>query len=529
MRATTVGVVLENAATRDKAFLHNGDETTTFAAFDELTDRVATGLLARGVAHGDRIALLGLNTPQWLAVFFAAARIGAIVVPLNVRYRESELSYMLGQSGARTVISVDTAGGFDFAAFFEGFREQAPGVTDHVFFGDGFAGSGTFDELTAAPPAPSALADARRSVTPDDPLMILYTSGTTGRPKGAVITHRGILASASAQAAHFGTDDADVLLGHLPFNHVGGLTCTIMAALVSGAAVALLPAFSPDGALRAIERHRVTFLSAVPTMFVLMLGHETFASRDLSSVRTCVAGGSNVEPALVEAIRRGFPQASLHGLYGLSESSGACVLSPLDDPPETVSRTLGRVIGDFEARVTGPDGAALPPGETGELHIRGACVAAGYWDMPEETAEVFHRDGWLATGDVVRMEPDGHLVLCGRKKEMYLQGGFNVYPVEIENLLTAHPKVALAAGIGVPDEVLGEVGRFYVVPRQDGEPPTAEELTAYCRDRLAGYKVPRQFVITTEVPLTPVGKIHKSLLKERYLAGERRTPSPRRA
>ncbi|XVQ14874.1 class I adenylate-forming enzyme family protein [Spirillospora sp. CA-255316] len=519
MRATTVGAALEGAAARDGAFLHDGGGTVTFAAFDELTDRVAAGLLARGVRRGDRVGLLGLNTPQWLAAFFGAARIGAVVVPLNVRYREEELSYMLGQSGARTVISAGAAAGFDFADFFDGFRKRLPGVSDYVFFGEGFAGGGSFDELAATAPGGAALAEARAAVDPADPLMILYTSGTTGRPKGAVITHRGILASASAQAEHFGTGQDDVLLGHLPFNHVGGITCTVMAALVSGASVALLPAFGPEAALDAVERHRVTFLGAVPTMFVLMLGHESFARHDLSSVRICTAGGSNVEPALGEAIRRGFPQASLYGLYGLSESSGACVLSRTDDPPETVARTLGVVIGDFEARVTGPDGAVLPPGETGELQIRGDCVAAGYWDMPEETAEVFSPDGWLATGDMAEMEPDGHLVLRGRKKEMYIQGGFNVYPVEIENLLAAHPKVAMAAGIGVPDEVLGEVGRFYVVPDQGAEPPTEEELADYCRERLADYKVPRQFVITAEVPLTPVGKIHKALLKERHLAG----------
>jgi acyl-CoA synthetase (AMP-forming)/AMP-acid ligase II len=515
MRATTVGAALEDATARRKAFLYDGDDTIGFTEFDELTDRVAGGLLARGIRRGDRIGLLGLNTPQWLAAFFGAARIGAIVVPLNVRYREQELSHMLGQSGARMVICLDATPDFDFAAFFKMFRSQVPEVRDYVFFGTGFAGSASFDELAATPVDPAALAAAREAVAPEDPLAILYTSGTTGRPKGAVITHRSILASACAQVGHSAIGEADVLLGHLPFNHVGGITCTIMAALVSGAAVALLPAFGPAAALRAIERHRVTFLGAVPTMYVLMLGREDFGDHDVSSVRICTAGGSNVEPALAAAIRRGFPGASLYGLYGLSEASGACVLSRPGDDPETVSRTLGVLIGDFEARVTGLDGSDLPPGETGELQVRGGCVAAGYWDMPEETSEVFLPDGWLATGDMVAMEPDGHLVLRGRKKEMYIQGGFNVYPVEIENVLATHPKVAMAAGIGVPDDVLGEVGRLYVVPRPGADPPTAEELTAYCRDRLADYKVPRQFVITTDVPLTPVGKIHKALLKDR--------------
>ncbi|PRX01275.1 UNVERIFIED_ORG: fatty-acyl-CoA synthase [Actinomadura viridilutea] len=517
MGATTVGSALADAAARGGVFLRDGDDAVTFEEFDGLVDRVAAGLLARGIRRGDRIGLLGLNTPQWLAAFFGAARIGAVIVPLNVRYRERELSYMLGQSGARMVICLDATPDFDFAAFLDGFRSQLPGVRDYVFFGKGFAGSTAFDELAATPPD-AALSAARDEVAPDDPLLILYTSGTTGRPKGAVITHRSILASASAQAEHLGLGAGDVQLGHLPFNHVGGITCTVMTALVSGGSVALVPAFGPDASLRALERHRVTVLAAVPTMYVLMLGHGDFADRDVSSVRVCIAGGSNLEPALADRIRRGFPKASLCGLYGLSESSGACVLSRRDDTPETVTRTLGVPIGDFEARVVGRDGAVLPPGEAGELQIRGGCVAAGYWEMPEETAEAFLPDGWLATGDMVEMEPSGHLVLRGRKKEMYIQGGFNVYPVEIENVLTAHPKVAMAAGIGVPDDVLGEVGRFYVVPRPDVEPPTAEELTEYCRERLADYKVPRQFVITTDVPLTPVGKIHKALLKERYLA-----------
>ncbi|TNY37185.1 long-chain fatty acid--CoA ligase [Thermomonospora catenispora] len=509
----TIGTALAEAARQDRVFLREGDREITYAEFAETAERVAAGLAARGVRRGDRIGLMGLNTPQWLAAFFGAARLGAVIVTLNVRYRERELSHMLGQSGARMVICPAEAGGFDFAAFFAGFREQVPDVTDHVFFGAAPDWAISFEELTAAEGrAPQEAASA------DDPLMILYTSGTTGRPKGAVITHRGILASARAQAEHCGMTRDDVLLGHLPFNHVGGITCTVLAALVSGASVALLPAFSPDGALRAIERHRVTWLNAVPTMYVMMLGHESFAERDTSSVRICTAGGSNLEPALAEEIRRAFPKARLFGLYGLSETSGACVLSRPDDDPETVSRTLGVVIGDFRARVVGPDGAELPAGETGELQIRGDCVAAGYWDMPEETAETFGADGWLATGDMAEMEPDGHLVLRGRKKEMYVCGGFNVYPVEIENVLAAHPKVAMAAGFGVPDPVHGEVGRFYVVPRRGVEPPTERELTEYCRERLADYKVPRQFVITEEVPLTPVGKIHKVALRERDLS-----------
>lgn len=523
MRTSTVAAALEDAASIDRVFLNHGDEEFTYRQVDAAADRFASALLARGIGRGDRIGLYAPNSPEWLITFFAAAKIGAIVVTLSVRYREREFDHMVGQSGARTLVGIARTPDFDFTTFFDGFREKLPGVERYVFIGDGaggFSGSESFADLLGtsvdAPTDNGSLAVARSRVTPDDPLLILYTSGTTGNPKGAVITHRSLLAAARAQVDHCGITGDDVVLGHLPFNHVAGITCTITTALVTRGRVPLVPAFSPDAALRAIERHRVTVLGGVPTMFTLMAKQMAEGSYDVSAVRNCTVGGSNVEPALCEAVTRGFPGARLYGLYGLSETSGACVLTRPDDDPATVGRTLGVAIGDFEARVVGLDGTVQPPGNTGELQVRGDCVARGYWNMDEETVRVFLPGGWLATGDMVTAEPDGHFVLEGRKKEMYIQGGFNVYPVETENILTTHPGVAMAAGIGIPDEVLGEVGRFYIVPR-DGRTPTTEELTAYCQERLADYKVPRQFVFTDTLPLTPVGKVRKATLKEAYL------------
>ena len=324
--------------------------------------------------------------------------------------------------------------------------------------------------------------------------------------------------SARAQAVHIGARPEDVVIGSLPLNHVGGITCGVATMLVAGGSVALVPYFRPDLVVEAVRRHRVTIFAGVPTMYHMVFGYPGFSPADFSSVRLCIVGGSSVEPRLATQIANTFPWAQLINLYGLSESSGACIMSPLGEPVDKVATSIGVPIGDFRVKVVDNERRDVPAGETGELVIYGDCVAKGYYGLPEATRETFGADGALYTGDMGYLEPDGHVVLRGRKKEMYVQGGFNVYPVEIENLLMKHPKVAMVAGIGVPDPVFGEVGRFYVVPRP-GAQLTAEELLAYCRENLADYKVPRQFVFVDELPLTPAGKIHKALLRQWYEEG----------
>jgi acyl-CoA synthetase (AMP-forming)/AMP-acid ligase II len=506
---TDLSAVLRSAARRapDDAFLLGEGETVRFAELDARADRCAAGLAARGISSGDRVAVAGLNTADWLTLFFGATRLGAAVVTLNVRYRETELEYMLGHSGARLAVTPAELGGFDHEAMYAALRPRLPALEQVVWFGDD--GPDGFDALVsgggAVPAAP---------LTEDTPAVVLYTSGTTGRPKGAVLTHGSLLASARAQGERQGTGPGDVLVATLPFNHVGGLTCTVLHALLAGARVALIPVFSPGAALAAGARHGATILLGVPTMYVLMLAELAKTEYDLSTVRIAVVGGSNVDPPLARAMAQALPGARVQNLYGLSETSGACVISAVDDDLQTVCETLGTPLSGVGVRVVDPvTGAEVPDGQDGELQVRGPGIAAGYWQMPAETAEAF-RDGWLATGDMVTRRPDGHLVLRGRRKEMFLQGGFNVYPVEVENVLAAHPGVALAAGIGVPDPVLGEVGMYFVVPKDPVAPPTAGELTAWCRERLADYKVPRRFEIRAELPTTPAGKIAKAQLRQ---------------
>ena len=515
---TTLPQALQAAADSDggKVFLHcqseRGPVAVTFADLEERSRAVAAGFLARGIRPGDRIALAAPNQAEWLDVFFGAVRIGAVVVTLNVRYRESELEYMLNQSGARLVITSASAGGTDLAALYAGLGDRIPGVEKVLFLGGEAPGTG-YASLPGDPMPAVGLAEMEAALTPGQPAMILYTSGTTGRPKGAVLTHGSLLGAAAAQVAHLETTPDDVYVGVLPLNHVGGITCTVTSALLTGSTVALEPAFSPRGMLAAIAAHRVTVAAGVPTMWTLMLADETFATTDTSSVRLAVIGGSNADPTLCEAITRSFPGARLRNLYGLSEVSGACVISAADDDLGTVSRSIGVPLPGVRARVMDLSGHEAAPGREGELHIASPGAAAGYWEMPEESAQTFLPGGWVATGDMAVIDTDGHVVLRGRRKEMFVQGGYNVYPVEVENLLASHPAVAMVAGIGVPDAVLGEVGRYYVVTRA-GHSVSAAELTEFCRTRLADYKVPRQFVFASDLPMTPAGKIAKSALRD---------------
>lgn len=489
----------------------SGPTELSYAELERRSRLVATGLRRRGIRPGDRIAIAAPNQAEWLELFFGATRIGAIVVTLNVRYRQHELDYMLEHSGARMVVTASSDGETDLTQFYRDIDQRIPTVEHVLFLGSGPA---RYAELLGDEPDTETI-ELENDVRPEAPAVILYTSGTTGRPKGATLTHSSIVGAARAQVEHLGTTTDDLYVGVMPLNHVGGITCTITAAMATRSTVVLQPGFSPGQTLEAIATNGATLFAGVPTMWNLMLAHESFGQHDTSSLRTAIIGGANAEPELCAAISRSFPHARLRNLYGLSEVSGACVLSADEDELPVVARTLGVPLPGVDIRVVDPEGAAVRPGEDGELLVRSPGTARGYWNDADESARTFLPDGWVATGDMVSVEPDGHIVMRGRRKEMYVQGGYNVYPVEVENVLTAHPAVAMAAGIGVPDQVLGEVGRFYIVCRP-GTSSTAEELIEYCQQRLADYKIPRQITFVDELPLTPAGKIAKSTLRDTY-------------
>lgn len=505
--------------TPQKVFIHEGEDQLTYEAFDEVTDEVADQFLQTGLKRGDHIGLLATNQMEWLITFFAATKIGLGVIALSPRYRDSELTYMLNHSEAKALVSIDQLGGFDFASYFEENQQDYPSLEHYFFIGNGFSGSTAYSDLMHRPVQnKERLRKAKKEVNVDDLAVMIYTSGTTGKPKGVMITHESILASAKAQMEHFQVTEDDLAVGSLPFNHVGGITCTVMVALVSKSTIALVPIFDPTHVLEVIETYEATILGAVPTMYMMLLTTEDIAAYNLHSIRLAIAGGSNVEPKLVQQINHLLPNATLVNLYGLSESSGACILSKLTDQTEKVARTIGVPIGDFEVKVVNEEKQSVSRGELGELLIKGDCVAKGYYRDEEKTKAAFLQDGWLHTGDAVTLEDDGYIVYKGRMNEMFIQGGFNIFPVEVENVLTAHPEVAYAAGIGVPDDFMGEIGRYYIVK---SDPSLTEDaLLTYCANHLADYKVPRQIVFVDSLPMTPAGKIQKALLKQDYLASK---------
>lgn len=512
----TIHSVLRNAVQKypNKIFLYEGNRSLTFQQLDEVTDRLANALINQGIKKGDHIGLLALNQLEWLMTFFAATKIGVGVVALSPRYRESELIYMLNQSEAKAVISINQFADFNYSDMFHKLMPKLNTVEKYIFIGAGFEGSISFQSLLDYD-ADELIIEGEH-IDKDDLAIMIFTSGTTGKPKGVMITHGSIIASAQAQADHFEIDENDVFVGSVPLNHVGGITCTIMASLLTCSSVVLVPFFNPKLVLSTIEDYQVTIFAGVPTMYLMVLNEESINEVNFDSVRLAIVGGSNLEPELANKISSIIPNAQFVNLYGLSESSGACVLSKLTDSLEKVQTTIGVPIGNFEVKVVDQDRNPLPIGEPGELAIRGDCVAKGYYRFKEKTKETFTSDGWLYTGDIVSIDKDGYLSYKGRVHEMFIQGGFNVYPVEVENILTTHPHIQLAAGFGIPDEFLGEVGLYYIVP-QPGKSITVDEIIEFSKQHLADYKVPRKIEIVNELPMTPAGKIHKSLLKSEYL------------
>lgn len=508
-------VILDDQARAfaDKVFLYNDDRNTTFDEVATGSRSIAQALAARGVGPGDRVALAVENRPEWVIAFFGLLRLGAIAVTINPLYRESELMHMLSSTRTKVVISEPASGDYDLVNFYA--TAELPHLEHSVFLtSDPLPMRGdieSYEDLFAS--AASGTVDlAGYSVKSDDPAVILFSSGTTGQAKGAVLTHRSVHASAAAQVSTYDQSADDVILGVMPLNHVGGLTCTITSSLLSGGSVEQMPRFSPVTVKERLVKGRVTMAVGVPTMYSMVLADPEVSAADLSKVRICVIGGSNVEPATATAVMELFSNARLSNLYGLSETSGASIISPLDEELENLLSTIGVAIGDFETRIVDADGEVLPEGKDGELQIRGACVMTGYWELPEKSAETITADGWLNTGDIAVRSDDGHIALRGRSKEMFIRGGYNVYPTEIENVIAQIDEVAMVAVVGMPDDKYGSTGRAYVVLKEGRTMEPAAVLVA-CAEQLAKYKVPESVEFVPSLPLTPSGKIKKAELR----------------
>jgi acyl-CoA synthetase (AMP-forming)/AMP-acid ligase II len=503
--ARTIPEAARDAAVRygDAPAVVDGEHSVSFAELWGLVRRAAAAFTGAGLAKGDRVGLWAPNRLEWIVACAGAQAAGGVVVPLNTRLKGGEAAYILNRARARFLVVTDPFLGADYRVQLAG--QDLPHLERIIEFGNEWDGF-----LAAA--EPTADTDARAAaIKPEDPSDIMFTSGTTGEPKGVVAGHGQTCRTFQAWVDAVGLTEGDRYLVVNPFFHSFGYKAGWVACLLAGATVYPLATLDVAKLAALVSEHRITVLPGPPAIFQTLLATD-LKGADLSSIRLSVTGAASIPPALIERMRKDLGIANVLTGYGLTESSGVVSISMADDPPEIVARTCGRPIEGVEVRIVRADGVDAGPDEEGELIVRGYNVMAGYFEDPEATAAAIDKDGWLHTGDVGRFDEAGRLMITDRLKDMYISGGFNCYPAEIEKVLQRHPDVALAAVIGVPDERLGEVGKAFVVPAA-GRTPTPEALLAWGRDNMANYKAPRILEVVSSLPMNASGKVRKFELK----------------
>jgi len=516
----TIPEVLAHArvAYGDQEAFIDDDVRWTFAELGEQVQRCAAAMIASGVQRGDRVALWAPNGHRFVVTALGAVMAGAVLVPVNTRYKGDEARWIVGKSGARLLLLDNGFLGNDYLTMLrrsapdDGHRPVAglPALAEVV---DLHAGTGDWQNFLArADQLPVAdVLDRAAQVTPDDLSDMFFTSGTTGRPKGVMTTHGQNIRVYDAWIDGVGLREGDRYLLINPLFHTFGYKAGLLACLIQGATIVSQPVFDVERALTAISAERVTVVPGPPTLYSSMLDHPARERADLGSLRLAITGASVVPVALVERMRTElFPKVVI--AYGMTESCGTATVGDPDADSETIARTVGTAIEGTEVIVADVDGRPLPPDESGEVLVRGYNVMQGYFDDPDATAAAIDADGWLHTGDVGVIRADGNLRITDRLKDMFVVGGFNAYPAEIEQAITRHEKVSEAAVIGVPDERLGEVCRAYVIPRP-GMSLSEAEIIAFCRERLANFKVPASVVIVDALPRNASGKVLKFELR----------------
>src|SRR5687768_648609 len=501
-----VATMLRESALKvpDKPLCHINDLTFTYAQVDELSGRVASALLATGLQRGDKVALQLPNLPQFLFTYFGLMKAGLVMVPLNPLLRAPEVAYHLEDSDSKVLITFEI-----FAE--EAFKgaQQVDGVTTYVVNMPGNderpEGTKHFDELY--------FADDTREIVPtdgDETAVLLYTSGTTGKPKGAELTHLNLYMNCTVAGELFGFQEDDIGVAVLPLFHVFGLSSVLNTSVRYGGTIVLVPRFELDPVVEAIEKHRCTIFSGVPTMYFGLLNMD-LSGKDLSSLRVGVSGGAAIPGEVIKGFEEKFPGCVILEGYGLSESTSTTTFNVNAEQRKVLS--IGKPIWGVQVEVVDEDDKPLPPGEenVGEIVIRGHNIMKGYYGKPEATAEAF-KNGWFHSGDLAYRDEDGYLFIVDRKQDLVIRGGYNVYPREIEEVLYEHPAVAEAAVIGKPDPKLGEEVMAFVALKS-GASAEPDELIAHAKDRLAAYKYPREVRIVDELPKGATGKILKKELR----------------
>jgi fatty-acyl-CoA synthase len=483
----------------------------TYAQLDAAVDRVATGLLARGIAAGDRVGIWAPNGVEWMLTQYATARIGAILVNVNPAYRTHELGYALKQSGVRLLVSAPAFRSSDYRAMVAEVRGDLPALEEAVFLGDS-----AWDALAGAEPDADALAARAATLDADDAINIQYTSGTTGFPKGATLTHHNILNNGFFVGALCGIGAHDRICVPVPFYHCFGMVMGNLAAVAHAACVVVPgPAFEPAATLRAVAAERCTSLYGVPTMFIAMLAEPSFSEHDLSSLRTGIMAGAPCPAEVMRRVVDDMHMAEVSICYGMTETSPVSTQTRRDDPLDLRVGSVGRVGPHVEVKVCDPDTLrTVARGTTGELCTRGYSVMLGYWEEPERTAEAIDAAGWMHTGDLATMDDDGYLRIVGRSKDMVIRGGENVYPREIEEFLHTHPDIADVQVVGVPDARYGEELCAWIRLRDGAAALDAAAVDAFCRGRVAHYKIPRYVLCVDAFPMTVTGKVRKNAMRE---------------
>ncbi|MGZ4595701.1 MAG: AMP-binding protein [Actinomycetes bacterium] len=485
----------------------------TYAELDAEVDRVARGLLALSVHKGDRVGIWAPNCLEWVLLQYATAKIGALLVNINPAYRTHEVGYVLKQSGVSLLVSATSFKTSDYAAMIEQVRGDCPELRTVVLIG-----TPSWTDLVdrASTVAVEVLRERMTQLTFDDAINIQYTSGTTGFPKGATLSHHNILNNGFFVGEICGYTEVDRIAIPVPFYHCFGMVMGNLAATSHGACMVIpAPGFDPAATLQAVQDERCTSLYGVPTMFIAELQHPDFASYDLSSLRTGIMAGA---PCPVEVMKRVVTEMHMDEVticYGMTETSPVSTQTRRDDDLERRVSTVGSVHPHVEVKVVHPEtGLILRRGEPGELCTRGYSVMLGYWDEPAKTAEVLDPAGWMRTGDLATMDAEGYLNIVGRIKDMVIRGGENIYPREIEEFLYSHPDIADVQVIGVPDEKYGEELCAWIRMRERAAPLTAEAVQQFCTGKLAHYKVPRYVRIVDDFPMTVTGKIRKVEMRQ---------------